>query len=224
MLQTDTHCRRLAMQAISRNTTSAHSSEAPTENGLLVRNCSRRSCGYRIKRKTETEANTPTVRIKVFGAFIVAPGVGLNATATGAARRSWCWRAPSPTGGATIRPAPTCAIPWAPAMRPSVRGLHAPGEAAPDAPCRSAPPGDRHHPQPGCRAWYVGWRCCRCTPSGRSMWPWCAGLRARCFSPMAIPGGEEILVLDGVFQDEQGSYPAGSWLRNPAGSCAPALE
>lgn len=28
-------------------------------------------------------------------------------------------------------------------------------------------------------------------------------------------GGEEILVLDGVFHDEHGSYPRGSWLRNP---------
>lgn len=29
------------------------------------------------------------------------------------------------------------------------------------------------------------------------------------------PGGEEILVLEGVFHDEHGSYPAGSWLRSP---------
>jgi anti-sigma factor ChrR (cupin superfamily) len=28
-------------------------------------------------------------------------------------------------------------------------------------------------------------------------------------------GGEEILVLEGLFQDEFGAYPAGSWLRNP---------
>lgn len=34
----------------------------------------------------------------------------------------------------------------------------------------------------------------------------------------AHPGGEEIFVLEGVFQDEQGAYPAGTWLRNPAGS------
>ena len=27
--------------------------------------------------------------------------------------------------------------------------------------------------------------------------------------------GEEILVLDGVFEDEQGRYPAGSWIRSP---------
>ena len=28
-------------------------------------------------------------------------------------------------------------------------------------------------------------------------------------------GGEEILVLQGLFRDEHGEYPAGSWLRNP---------
>ena len=28
-------------------------------------------------------------------------------------------------------------------------------------------------------------------------------------------GGEEILVLEGVFEDEFGQYPKGSWLRNP---------
>ncbi len=31
-------------------------------------------------------------------------------------------------------------------------------------------------------------------------------------------GGEEILVLDGIFEDEQGAYPKGTWLRNPPGS------
>lgn len=31
-------------------------------------------------------------------------------------------------------------------------------------------------------------------------------------------GGEEILVIDGVFSDEHGDYPAGSYLRNPPGS------
>lgn len=35
------------------------------------------------------------------------------------------------------------------------------------------------------------------------------------FQPHVHPGGEEILVLDGVFQDEAGEYPAGIWLRNP---------
>lgn len=29
------------------------------------------------------------------------------------------------------------------------------------------------------------------------------------------PGGEEILVLEGVFRDEAAEYPAGTWLRNP---------
>jgi anti-sigma factor ChrR (cupin superfamily) len=38
------------------------------------------------------------------------------------------------------------------------------------------------------------------------------------FQPHRHPGGEEILVLDGVFEDEHGAYPAGSWLRNPPGS------
>ena len=31
-------------------------------------------------------------------------------------------------------------------------------------------------------------------------------------------GGEEIFVLEGVFEDENGSYPAGTYLRNPPGS------
>jgi anti-sigma factor ChrR (cupin superfamily) len=35
------------------------------------------------------------------------------------------------------------------------------------------------------------------------------------FQSHAHFGGEEILVLAGVFEDEYGSYPAGSWLRSP---------
>jgi anti-sigma factor ChrR (cupin superfamily) len=35
------------------------------------------------------------------------------------------------------------------------------------------------------------------------------------FMPHQHWGGEEILVLDGVFQDEHGTYPKGSWLRSP---------
>lgn len=31
-------------------------------------------------------------------------------------------------------------------------------------------------------------------------------------------GGEEILVLEGIFRDEHGEYPEGTWLRNPHGS------
>lgn len=31
-------------------------------------------------------------------------------------------------------------------------------------------------------------------------------------------GGEEIVVLEGVFQDEHGDYPAGSYFRNPPGT------
>jgi len=32
------------------------------------------------------------------------------------------------------------------------------------------------------------------------------------------PGGEEIYVLEGVLSDEGGDYPAGTWVREPAGS------
>jgi len=32
------------------------------------------------------------------------------------------------------------------------------------------------------------------------------------------PAGEEILVLEGIFSDEYGDYPAGTWIRDPAGS------
>lgn len=35
------------------------------------------------------------------------------------------------------------------------------------------------------------------------------------FSPHTHDGGEEFLVLEGVFQDEHGDYPAGSYIRNP---------
>lgn len=35
------------------------------------------------------------------------------------------------------------------------------------------------------------------------------------FMPHRHWGGEEILVLDGVFEDEHGTYPTGSWLRSP---------
>jgi anti-sigma factor ChrR (cupin superfamily) len=38
------------------------------------------------------------------------------------------------------------------------------------------------------------------------------------FNTHTHPGGEEILVLEGLFRDEQGEYPAGTWLRNPRGS------
>lgn len=41
---------------------------------------------------------------------------------------------------------------------------------------------------------------------------------ASSFSPHTHGGGEEFLVLDGVFQDEHGDYPAGSYVRNPPSS------
>jgi quercetin dioxygenase-like cupin family protein len=38
------------------------------------------------------------------------------------------------------------------------------------------------------------------------------------FSAHTHGGGEEFLVLEGVFQDEHGDYPAGTYVRNPPGS------
>jgi quercetin dioxygenase-like cupin family protein len=38
------------------------------------------------------------------------------------------------------------------------------------------------------------------------------------FSPHTHGGGEEFLVLEGVFQDEHGDYPVGTYVRNPPNS------
>lgn len=38
------------------------------------------------------------------------------------------------------------------------------------------------------------------------------------FNTHSHPGGEEILVLEGVFRDEHGEYATGAWLRSPRGS------
>lgn len=35
------------------------------------------------------------------------------------------------------------------------------------------------------------------------------------FNAHTHPGGEEILVLEGLFRDEHGDYPQGTWLRSP---------
>jgi hypothetical protein len=35
------------------------------------------------------------------------------------------------------------------------------------------------------------------------------------FSPHIHTGGEEFIVLDGIFQDEHGSFPVGAYIRNP---------
>ena len=37
-------------------------------------------------------------------------------------------------------------------------------------------------------------------------------------------GGEEFLVLEGIFSDEHGDYPNGSYVRNPPGSGHPARQ
>ncbi|WP_105200910.1 cupin domain-containing protein [Pseudoalteromonas sp. T1lg10] len=39
-----------------------------------------------------------------------------------------------------------------------------------------------------------------------------------CFNPHPHPLGEEIFVLEGVFSDEHGDYPAGTYIRNPPNS------
>lgn len=45
------------------------------------------------------------------------------------------------------------------------------------------------------------------------------------FTPHLHGAGEEILVLDGIFSDEHGDYPAGTYLRNPPNSShAPRSE
>jgi anti-sigma factor ChrR (cupin superfamily) len=38
------------------------------------------------------------------------------------------------------------------------------------------------------------------------------------FSPHTHTGGEEFIVLEGIFSDEHGNYPAGMYVRNPVGS------
>lgn len=54
-------------------------------------------------------------------------------------------------------------------------------------------------------------------PSGTSVWltRFQPGVQ---FTAHDHRGGEEILVLEGVFSDEQGDYPAGTYLRLPPGS------
>lgn len=37
-------------------------------------------------------------------------------------------------------------------------------------------------------------------------------------APYRCDGGEEVLVLDGALSDDAGTYDAGTWVRNPAGS------
>ena len=38
------------------------------------------------------------------------------------------------------------------------------------------------------------------------------------FAAHTHTGGEEFIVLDGVFSDDSGDYSAGSYVRNPVGS------
>lgn len=52
-------------------------------------------------------------------------------------------------------------------------------------------------------------------PENVALVRWAPGTR---FAAHMHVGGEEILVLSGIFQDEFGTYPAGTWIRNPPGS------
>lgn len=69
-------------------------------------------------------------------------------------------------------------------------------------------------PQPGVQRWpldRVGGEVARAT----SLVRYAAGSH---FAAHTHGGGEEILVLDGVFSDEAGDHPAGTYLRNAAGT------
>ena len=106
------------------------------------------------------------------------------------------------------------------------------------------PPGSRHQPSsvPGCRLFVKLWQFSpgdhQTVRVNTHQMPWYQGLVPglhvmplhefdgvhtalvrwapdTVFNRHVHPGGEEILVLEGVFHDEHGSYPAGSWLRSP---------
>lgn len=56
-----------------------------------------------------------------------------------------------------------------------------------------------------------------CTESGRTT-SLVKFMPGAAFSPHSHPLGEEVLVLEGVFSDETGDFPAGTYFRNPPGS------
>lgn len=58
-------------------------------------------------------------------------------------------------------------------------------------------------------------RACRESGHATSIVRYAPGSR---FSAHTHTGGEEFLVLDGVFSDEKGDYPTGTYVRNPPGS------
>ena len=47
---------------------------------------------------------------------------------------------------------------------------------------------------------------------GTALVKWEAGTK---FNPHTHPGGEEVYVIEGTFEDEEGRYPQGTWLRSP---------
>jgi anti-sigma factor ChrR (cupin superfamily) len=52
-------------------------------------------------------------------------------------------------------------------------------------------------------------------PESAALVRWAPGTE---FTPHTHYGGEEIFVLDGVFSDQFGDYPKGTWIRSPHGS------
>ena len=72
-------------------------------------------------------------------------------------------------------------------------------------------------PSPGAGVWRKRLELLGANESGRvtSIVRYDPGSR---FPPHEHPDGEEILVLEGTFADEHGSYPAGTYLLNPDGS------
>ncbi|MDN3637446.1 cupin domain-containing protein [Simiduia curdlanivorans] len=52
----------------------------------------------------------------------------------------------------------------------------------------------------------------QCGTENVALVKWPAG---EVFQPHTHFGGEEILVLSGIFRDEHGSYPTGTWIRSP---------
>lgn len=110
------------------------------------------------------------------------------------------------------------------------------------------PPGSRHAPasSPGCTLLVKLWQFAPddqgslCLDTGRLPWQR-SGIEGLAELPLhehggvrtallrlepgtecpsqCFPGGEELFVLYGQLGDEAGDYPAGTWLRNPRGSC-----
>ena len=72
-----------------------------------------------------------------------------------------------------------------------------------------------HAKRPGVKVWYQGLTVLPLWEFGTThtaLVRWAPGTY---FNPHRHYGGEEIFVVEGVFSDEHGDYPQGSWLRSP---------